>query len=109
MTRYRHLERRIDRLLARADRRVDAQLLGEMEDVLATGYAYALAGDAGCRRLHRRLDALTEDIADEGVAAEVRRLTLEQRALEDATQKLRARLASMRELVIALGPVCRSS
>lgn len=103
MSPYRHLERRIDRLLARAARRVDARLLAEMEDALATGYAYALAGDARSGRLRRRLDTLAEDIADEGVATEVRRVALEQRSVEDATRRLRSKLASMRELVSELG------
>ena len=96
---YRHLERRIDHLLARAEHHVDERLIHEMEDLLATGYAYALAGDARSRHLRRRLDALADDVADEGMAAEMRRLTLEQRALEDSVRELRARLASLRELV----------
>jgi hypothetical protein len=101
MSPYRHLERRIDRLLARAAGSVDVRLLGEMEDALATGYAYALAGDGRCRRMRRRLDALAEAAADDGVAAEVRRLTLEQRDLDESTRALRTRLAPVRELVAA--------
>jgi hypothetical protein len=108
MTPYRHLERRIDRLLARAARDVDARLLAEMEDALATGYAYALAGDARSGRLRRRLDALAGEITGEGAAAEVRRLALEQRALEDSTRELRSRLAVLRERFSAVGAADRS-
>jgi hypothetical protein len=108
MSPYRHIERRVDRLLARLGRGVDAGVLDEMEDVLATGYAYALQGDARCRHLGRRRDALAEDIADAGAATELRRLSLEQRALEDSTRRLRARLEPVRLLLSDVSRANRS-
>jgi hypothetical protein len=109
MNPYRHMEHRIDRLLERAAGRVDEGLLEEMEDALATGYAYALAGDARCRRIRRRLDALVEDPLDAGAATEARRLALEERTVEMFTRGLRSRLAPMRELVSGLVAADRSS
>lgn len=103
MSRHREIERRIDRILMRAARKADRPLLHEMEDVLASGYASALEGDARCRRLRRRLDALADAVAEEGVASEVRRLTLEHRTVEESTRRLRARLESVRRLFIELG------
>jgi hypothetical protein len=102
MSGYGAIERRIDRLAAQASRTADARLLGEMEDALAIGYAYALQGDARCRRLAQRLDALTESLGEDGVAAEVRRLRREQRDLEESTRALRSRLADLRHLMFEL-------
>ena len=100
MSPYRHMELRIDRLLARAARHRDAPAAVEMEDLLATGYAYALQGDARCRRLRRRVDELAEDVAAESAAVEMLRLAREQRALEDSTRLLRTRLEAVRTLLM---------
>lgn len=92
------LERRIDRLCARAssaDR--DARLLVEIEDLLAEGYVCALHGDHRSRRLQ---DALLEASAS---ASELQRLAGEQRMVADATRRLREQLAVMREHWVALG------
>jgi hypothetical protein len=95
------LERRIDRLCARAasaDR--DARLLVEIEDLLAEGYVCALHGDRRSRRLQMRVDALVEVPTR---ASELQRLAGEQRMVADATRGLRDRLAVMREHWVALG------
>ncbi len=95
------LERRIDRLCARAssaDR--DARLLVEIEDLLAEGYVCALHGDRTSRRLQMRLDALVEAPT---ATSELQRLAGEQRKVMDATRRLRGQLAVMREHWVALG------
>jgi hypothetical protein len=105
MSRYSDLENRLDVLRKRARRGADAALLREMEDVLASGYAQAIEADLRSRRLHRRAGELAQALPEEGAALELRRVTLEQRSLDEATRDLRARLGDMRRLFVELGGV----
>jgi DNA-binding FadR family transcriptional regulator len=99
-----HLRDRIDAACARAaSERHDAELLAEIENLLAEGYICALSGDRSRRRLQERFDALVE--AGEGGAdvEQLRAVSREQRLVAAATQELRAQLAVMREHWLAVG------
>jgi hypothetical protein len=101
MADFAELNQRIERLCGRAARnRPDARLLVEIEDLLAEGYVFALRGDHCTRRLQQRLDALLE--SDEE-AEKIRSVAHEHRAIREATDELRSKLAIMREHWITLG------
>jgi hypothetical protein len=98
---FAELNQQIERLCRRAiDDGPDTRLLVEIEDLLAEGYVSALRGDHCTRRLRRRLDALLEAGEEPEQIWSVAR---EHRAIREATDELRARLAIMREHWIALG------
>jgi len=104
MGEYLDLLDRIDILATRADtRRADADLLAEMEDVLAIGYMQALTEEARSRRLGARLERLVETLDEPGAAAEARRLTVQRRTLDQRTRTLRSRLNAIREQFVRLG------
>ena len=96
----------IDRLQAltvrveRAQRRSGE--LADLEDVLTTGYAGALSGEARMIRLERQLDDLL-DTAAEDRARELRLIVREHRVLERAVAELRSALARLQADVVALG------
>jgi hypothetical protein len=110
MSEFWDLERRIERLRFRASAGpVTAELVDEIDRVLAEGYISALRADARRRRLRERLDALVDD-GDAAPEAELRRVGRERRALEDAARGLRERLAGLQSLVArAAGPRTRSA
>src|SRR4051794_8297458 len=91
------IERRIDQLCSPAPSgREDGRTLGELGelgDVLATGYTRALGADARGRRLAGRIDGLVDARCH---ADELRRLAQERRAIQVATRRLRARLEVVR-------------
>jgi hypothetical protein len=104
MARFSELARRIESLSSRAaGAGEDARLLVEIEDVLAAGYIEALSDEAQSRRLGERLERLIEVIEEPGMAAEVRRLALQRRALDGRIGELRAQLSVMRQHFIRLG------
>lgn len=104
VTEFSELAARIDRLSLRAaGASDDAQLLLEIEDVLAEGYMQALNGEARSRRLDKRLERLGKALDEPGVVLEVRRVALHRRLLDRRTADLRAQLAIMREHFIGLG------
>jgi hypothetical protein len=89
---------RIDRLCSRApSARPGDTLLGEMEALLADGYAEALAKEAASRRLARRLARRVELVDQPDAAIEIRTLALEKRGLDTEIAVLRDRLRVMRE------------
>lgn len=96
----------VDRLDALADRVERAGQgaggVSDLEDLLATGYAGALSGEARMMRLERRLEELLETAAD-ARARELRLIVREQRALERAVGELRATLARLQAQFVALG------
>jgi hypothetical protein len=101
---FAHLRDRIDAACARASsERHDAELLAEIENLLAEGYICALSGDRSRRRLQERFDALVE--AGQGGAGteQLRAVSREQRLVAEATRELRAQLAVMREHWLAVG------
>jgi hypothetical protein len=96
MREFADIEQRIDVLCSPAAvESDDPRLLGELEDVLAAGYAYALRADARVRRLSERIDRLLGGPHD---ADEVHRLAGERHAIDEATRLLRARLGMVRAL-----------
>jgi uncharacterized protein YPO0396 len=103
MSEHADLQQRLDALRARA-RKVgaDERVLAQMEDLLAEGYARALAGEAGSRRLGQRLEMLMPRMEEPATAKEARRLALQRRNLDETVAKLRAELAGMREEYVAL-------
>jgi hypothetical protein len=104
MAGFSELTARIHGLSSRAaDVREDAQLLVEIEDLLAEGYIEALRGEAKSRRLAERLERLVAIIEEPGVAVEFRSLALERRSLDARIGELRAQLSVMREHFIRLG------
>jgi hypothetical protein len=89
---------RIDRLCSRApSARSGDTLLGEMEALLAEGYAEALAKEAASRRLARRLERRVELVDQPDAAIEIRTLAREKRGLDTELAVLRDRLRVMRE------------
>jgi hypothetical protein len=104
MAEFVELAKRIDRLSARAlGASDDAQLLSEIEDVLAEGYIQALTGEARSRRLGTRLERLVETLDEPGAAVEARRIVLQRRSLDQKIGDLRAQLSVMREHFIRVG------
>lgn len=103
MARYAEINGIIDALCKRARHGAEPALLREMEDVLTSGYALALHGDARRRQLQARVENLTRGLPEAEVAKELRRLSLERRSLEDSTRELRTRLNAMRALLMELG------
>lgn len=104
MSDHADLHRRLDALRLRArEGEADERVLSQTEDLLAEGYAHALAGEARSRRLERRLELLLPRIEDPAVAKEARRLALQRRTLDEAVSELRAKLAGMREEFVARG------
>ena len=96
MGEFADIERRIEYLCSTAFLQCDdARRLAEIGDVLAAGYAAALRADARCGRLAETVVRL---LTEAGCADEARRVAEEQRALEKATRRLRARLGLVREL-----------
>ena len=94
---------RLDALAARVERvQRGSEGLAELEDVLATGYAGALSGEARMMRLEEALEDLL-DTAAENRAHELRRLVGEQRALGRAVAELRSALARLQADFVALG------
>lgn len=94
---------RIDRLCSRASRARSARpLLGEMEALLAEGYAEALAQEAASRRLAQRLERLVELVDQPEAAIEIRRIVPEKRGLDAEIGVLRDRLSLMREQLARL-------
>jgi hypothetical protein len=105
MSEHGDLHRRLDALRSRAaEGEADERVLAEMEDLLSEGYARALAGEGRSRRLEHRLEMLLPRMEESAVAKEARRLALQRRNLDEAVRKLRAKLASMREELVARGP-----
>jgi hypothetical protein len=101
---FAELHERIEAVCARASTGYrDAQLLEEINDVLAQGYICALRGDHRRRRLQKRVDALVDVWDDAGVAEELRAVAHEQRMVAEATQLLRAKLAVMHAHWAVLG------
>ena len=72
-------------------------MLGEMEALLAEGYAEALAKEARSRRLARRLERLVEVVDRPEAAVEIRKLVPEKRGVDAEVTVLRDRLSLMRE------------
>jgi hypothetical protein len=104
MAELRELLKRIDSLSSRASGATeDAQLLSEMEDLLAEGYLQALTGEARSRRLGKRLERLVETIDEPGAAFELRRISVQRRSLDQRIADLREQLAVMREHFVRLG------
>lgn len=104
MSEHADLDWRFDALRLRArEREADERTLSQMEDLLAEGYARALAGEAGSRRLEQRLELLLPRIEDPAVAKEARRLALQRQTLDGAVTELRAKLAGMRDEFVAQG------
>jgi hypothetical protein len=100
MRHFHELETRIDTLCARAmSENPDSRLLVEIEDLLAEGYLCALHGDQLSRRLQSRFETLVES----GSGDQLRAVAHEQRLVAEATRRLRAQLAAMRERWVALG------
>lgn len=94
---------RLHALAARAERtQRRAGGLTELEDILATGYARALAGEARMMQLEEALDDLLDGAA-ENRARELRLLVAEHRALERAVSELRSVLARLQADFVALG------
>jgi hypothetical protein len=97
MSEFTDLESRLDQLSARAAAsRPDDGLLAAMESILSEGYARALAGDAGRRRLVTRLAELVHRIDDASAAAEAKAVAVALATLDEALPSLRARLARFR-------------
>ena len=106
MHEFADIDRRIERLSALAAHdRTEPWLLTEVGDVLACGYMSALNADARSRRLGERIDELLEKRDHRHVVDEARRLARERRSIDDATRRLRARLAVVRSLVSGSGSV----
>ena len=106
MAEYAELLERIDRLAVRAESsHADADLLSELEDVLAEGYMQALTGEAKSRRLKTRLAQLVENLDEPDAAVEARRLVVQQRTLDHRIDTLRGRLTAVREQFVRLGGV----
>jgi hypothetical protein len=100
MSEFPDLERRIERLRFRAaSGPLTAELVAEIDDVLAEGYISALRVDARSRRLRARVDALVDDIDRPTAAEEMRRLGRERRTLEQSAHALRERLSVLQSLV----------
>jgi hypothetical protein len=105
MREFADIERRIERLCARASYGpVDACLLAEMGDLLAVGYASAHRADAQSRRLAERIDRLLQGPPHPHAADQAQRLAKERRSVEDAAHRLRARLDVVRNLFARAGP-----
>src|SRR4051794_33054179 len=88
---FAHLRDRIDAACARAaSARHDAELLAEIENLLAEGYICALSAARSRRRLQERFDALVE--AGEGGAEveQLRAVSREQRLVAETPPELRA-------------------
>jgi hypothetical protein len=96
----------VDRLDSLADRVEQAGRgpagISDLEDLLATGYAGALAGEVRMMRLERQLEELLDSAAHDR-ARELRLIVREQRALERAVGELRAALARLQAHFVALG------
>ena len=100
MNEFAEIERRMERLCALAKHdRTEPWLLTEMGDVLSCGYMSALNADARSRRLGERIDELLEKCDQPDGVDEARRLARERRTIDDATRRLRARLAVVGSLV----------
>jgi hypothetical protein len=99
--------RRIDELCSRPAPGVrDAELLDEMEDLLAEGYVLTLTAERRSARLGKTLEGLVEslDRADRAdPAVEARRVALSKRSVDQAVSVLRERLADLREHFLQLG------
>lgn len=68
----------------------------ELEDLLNEGYLAALTGESCSRRLSARLEALAENLDDQHVAVEARRIARDKRTVDQRVNVLRARLALLR-------------
>lgn len=97
----------VDRLRALA---VDAEQakrrardLSDIEDVLVTGYAGALSGEARMMRLEQELDELVDAAAPDRRGCDLPQLVREHRALERSITHLRAALARLHARFVALG------
>src|SRR5687767_4171948 len=95
MSEHTDLLRRLDATASRADDA--ARRKCALEDVLADGYADALAGEAASRRLQKELQSLLPALDDPAVAKRVRRLALQRRALDEKVSELRDKLARLRD------------
>jgi hypothetical protein len=104
MAEYAELLERIDSLSARAETpRGDAELLAEIEDVLAEGYMQALTEEAQSRRLRAQLERLVDTLDEPGAAVEARRLAVQHRTLDQRISTLRTRLNAIRNQFVRLG------
>ena len=101
MVDFSDLEERIDSLNTMAQAGRDAALRSRIEFTLSEGYVRALAAEADLRRLDRRLDALLEAMDTER-AGELRAVAVERRLLGERVERLRARLAVLREQFVSV-------
>jgi hypothetical protein len=101
MVDFSDLEERIDSLSTVAQAGRDPALRSRIEFTLSEGYVCALTAEAELRRLDRRLDALLEAM-DAERARELRAVAVERRLLGERVERLRARLAVLRERFVAV-------
>ncbi len=91
---------RIEELLSAPQSGADAPTLARIEDTLTEGYAEALALEAECRRLERRLGEVARS-ADEahppGLAAELAALSARLTSADGELARLRSVLGSLRD------------
>lgn len=107
---FAQIERRIERLCARAScAQIDDRLAAELDELLEEGHLYALRADAAARRLRERLNGLLKGACARTAAEEVWRLTAEQRLLDDSARRLRERLSCLRALVGRSARPCPNS
>jgi hypothetical protein len=75
----------------------------ELNDTLTAGYGYALSLDSQRLGLERRITELAAQAEEPDAAAELRRLWLRHRTLDNELSELRAKLRELREEQTARG------
>jgi hypothetical protein len=95
------LEARIEWLSEQAASRSDPGMLSDMEATLSEGYARALMAEARMKQLDQRLHKLMEG-REPGDAEQIRSVASERRQIARRVERLRARLAVMRDGFVAL-------
>lgn len=95
------LEERIQWLSAQAALRSDPAMLSEMEATLSEGYVRALMAEGRMKQLDQRLQKLMEG-RERADAEQIRSVACERRQIALRVERLRARLAVMRDGFVAL-------
>ena len=95
------LEARIEWLSAQAASRPDHAVLSEMEATLSEGYVRALMAEGRMKQLDQRLQKLMEG-REPADTEQIRSVARERRQIARSIERLRARLAVLRDGFVAL-------
>jgi c-di-GMP-binding flagellar brake protein YcgR len=95
------LEERIQWLSAQAASRSDVAMLSEMEVMLSEGYVRALMAEGRMKQLDQQLQTLMASRQPDDTE-QIRSIARERRQIARRVERLRARLAVMRDGFVAL-------